>query len=131
VVPAEEWERKTHRRPTSPNSSWKRPCAVRESEVRYGVERPPAGERRDRLDIWLTEQVPLVRGRRLAVDAETANVWGRVMAQGQAAGHPPGMMGAFTAATVLRHESDPRHAQRPGFRHAGGQARQPVEQCPR
>ena len=42
--------------------------------------------------------------RLLAVDAETANTWGRVMAQGQAAGRPPGTMDAFIAATVLRHD---------------------------
>jgi toxin FitB len=75
------------------------------SELRHGIERLPAGARRDRLDIWLTEQVPQrFEKRLLAVDAETANVWGRVMAQGQAAGRPPGTMDAFIAATVLRHD---------------------------
>lgn len=75
------------------------------AELRHGIERLPAGARRQRLDSWLSEQVPLrFEDRLLAVDAETANVWGRVMAQGQAAGRPPGTMDAFIAATVLRHD---------------------------
>ena len=75
------------------------------AELRHGIDRLPAGARRRRLDAWLTEQVPLrFEGRLLVIDAETANVWGRVMARGQAAGHPPGTMDAFIAATVLRNE---------------------------
>ena len=74
------------------------------AELRHGIERLPACRRRQRLDAWLTEQVPLrFEERLLAVDAETANVWGRVIAQGQAAGRPPGTMDAFIAATVMRH----------------------------
>lgn len=74
------------------------------AELRHGIERLPAGRRRQWLDAWLTEQVPLrFEERLLAVDAETANVWGRVMAQGRAAGRPPGTMDAFIAATVMRH----------------------------
>ncbi len=75
------------------------------AELRHGIERLPAGARHDRLDTWLTEQVPQrFEQRLLAVDAETANLWGRVMAQGHAAGRPPGTMDAFIAATVLRHD---------------------------
>jgi toxin FitB len=29
------------------------------AELRHAIERMPAGTRRDRLDVWLTEQVPL------------------------------------------------------------------------
>lgn len=75
------------------------------AELRHGIERLAPGARRQRLDGWLTNQVPLrFEDRLLAVDAETANAWGRVMAQGQAAGRPPGTMDAFIAATVLRHD---------------------------
>lgn len=75
------------------------------AELRHGIERLAPGARRQRLDSWLTSQVPLrFEDRLLAVDAETANTWGRVMAQGQAAGRPPGTMDAFIAATVLRHD---------------------------
>lgn len=75
------------------------------AELRHGIEGLPAGARRDRLDTWLTEQVPQrFEERLLPVDAETANLWGRVMAQGQAAGRPPGTMDCFIAATVLQHD---------------------------
>ena len=75
------------------------------AELRHGVERLSPGARRDRLDIWLTEEVPLrFEARLLDVDAETANMWGRVMARGQAIGRAPSAMDAFIAAVVLRHD---------------------------
>ena len=75
------------------------------AELRHGIERLSPGARRDRLDAWLTEEMPLrFEDRLLDVDAETANMWGRVMARGQAAGRPPGAMDAFIAAVVLRHD---------------------------
>lgn len=74
-------------------------------ELRHGIERLPAGARRRRLDAWLTEEVPLrFEERLLAIDAETANIWGQLMARGEAAGRPPSTMDAFIAATVLRHD---------------------------
>jgi len=74
------------------------------AELRHGIERLSPGARRDRLDAWLTEEVPSrFEDRLLDVDAETANMWGRVMARGQAAGRPPSAMDAFIAAVVLRH----------------------------
>ena len=74
------------------------------AELRHGIERMPVGARRERLDDWLTEQVPArFEARLLPVDAETANSWGRVMARGQAAGRPVGTMDAFIAATAERH----------------------------
>lgn len=75
------------------------------AELRHGIERLAAGARRDRLDAWLTEQVPLrFEERLLPVDAETAHAWGRIMARGQAAGRPVGTMDAFIAATAERHD---------------------------
>jgi predicted nucleic acid-binding protein len=40
----------------------------------------------------------------LPVDIDTADLWGCVMARGQAAGRPPSAMDAFIAAAVLRHD---------------------------
>lgn len=75
------------------------------AELRHGVERLPGGARRERLDHWLTGELPQrFEERLLVIDAETANEWGRVMARGQAAGRPPATMDAFIAATVLRHD---------------------------
>ena len=75
------------------------------AELRHGIERLAPGARRDRLDVWLTQEVPLrFEERLLDVDAETANMWGRIMARGQAVGRPPSAMDAFIAAVTLRHD---------------------------
>jgi predicted nucleic acid-binding protein len=63
------------------------------AELRHGIERLPGGARRERLD-----RVPLrFEERLLTIDADTANVWGRIMAQGQvgiaAAGVAAGVAG--------------------------------------
>jgi predicted nucleic acid-binding protein len=74
------------------------------AELRYGIERMHAGSGRDRLDIWVSKQLPArFEARVLAVDPETADTWGRVMARGQAGGRPVGTMDAFIAATAERH----------------------------
>lgn len=75
------------------------------AELRHGIERMPAGARRDRLDAWLTGQLPArFEARMLPVDAATADGWGRIMARGQAAGRPVGTMDAFIAATAEQHD---------------------------
>lgn len=75
------------------------------AELRHGIERMPVGARRDRLDTWLTKQVPLrFENRVLPVDSETADTWGRIMARGQAIGRPVGNMDAFIAATAAQHD---------------------------
>ncbi|MEJ0045116.1 MAG: type II toxin-antitoxin system VapC family toxin [Rhodospirillales bacterium] len=75
------------------------------AELRRGVERMEAGARRDRLDAWLTDQVVLrFEGRVLAIDAGTADLWGRVVARGEAAGRPVGVMDGFIAATAEQHD---------------------------
>jgi toxin FitB len=74
------------------------------AELRRGVEKLPAGARRDRLDTWLSQQVPArFEARLLSVDAEIADRWGRVMALGGAGGRPVGTMDAFIAATAEQH----------------------------
>jgi predicted nucleic acid-binding protein len=75
------------------------------AELRHGVERLPAGARRERLDAWLTEDLPIrFEARVLPVDAGTANAWGKIMARRQAAGRPFGTMDAFIAATAEQRE---------------------------
>jgi predicted nucleic acid-binding protein len=75
------------------------------AEIRHGIERLPLGRRRDRLDGWLTEDLPRrFEGRILPVDTKAGDLWGRIMARGQAAGRPVGTMDAFIAATAERHD---------------------------
>jgi predicted nucleic acid-binding protein len=75
------------------------------AELRHGIELMPAGARRDRLDTWLTEQMPArFDSRVLSVDVATANAWGRIMARGRAGGRPVGAMDGFIAATAEQHD---------------------------
>jgi predicted nucleic acid-binding protein len=75
------------------------------AEIRHGIERLPHGNKRDRLDTWLTEDLPARFGDRiLPVDTNVGDHWGRIMARGQAGGRSVSTMDAFIAATAERHE---------------------------
>jgi len=74
------------------------------AELRYGIERLPAGRRRQRLDDWLRDEVPLrFEDRLLPIDATIAEAWGEVVAQRETIGRPIGVMDAFLAATARVH----------------------------
>ncbi len=71
------------------------------AELRYGVERMPAGSRRSRLEQWLRHELPLrFETRILPVDTQVAELWGRTVSLSEAVGRPIGVMDAFLAATV-------------------------------
>ena len=73
------------------------------AELRYGIERMPAGNRRRRLDEWLRNELPLrFEGRILAIDSATADAWGKIVARGEALG-PISVTDAFIAATAEVH----------------------------
>jgi len=75
------------------------------AELRYGVERLPAGARRRRLDSWLSDEIRTrFEARVLSVDAAIADIWGAVVARRNAAGRPIGNIDAFIAATAKHHE---------------------------
>lgn len=75
------------------------------AELRHGVERLADGQRKNALDLWLTEQLPeRFDDRLLGVDAETADHWGRIVARTQAAGRPIGAMDGFLAALAKQHK---------------------------
>lgn len=74
------------------------------AELRHGIERLPAGNRRRRLDAWLRDELPLrFEGRLLSVDQAVGERWGEVVARREAAGRPIGVMDAFIAATANVH----------------------------
>lgn len=75
------------------------------AELRYGVERLPAGRRRNRLEEWLQYELRLrFENRILPVDPTVAEAWGRTVSRSEAAGRPMGIMDAFLAATAETHE---------------------------
>jgi predicted nucleic acid-binding protein len=85
------------------------------AELRNGISILPLGRRRERLDTWLSAELPnRFEGRVLAVDVAVADKWGKITAAGKIAGRPIRAMDAFLAATavvydltlVTRNESD-------------------------
>jgi hypothetical protein len=74
------------------------------AELRYGIERMGAGQRRKRLDAWLRDGLPLrFEGRILSIDTVIADAWGRMTARSAAAGRPIGVTDALIAATAEVH----------------------------
>jgi toxin FitB len=74
------------------------------AEIRYGIERLPAGKRREHLAAWLIDDLPSrFEGRILDVDQRVAEAWGVMTARGQRAGANVTAMDAFFAATADVH----------------------------
>lgn len=79
--------------------------AVTVAELRYGVERLPAGQRRKKLRDWLLVDVARrFDGRVLGVDEAVAHTWGQVVAAAEALGRPIGVIDGFLGATALVHD---------------------------
>jgi predicted nucleic acid-binding protein len=75
------------------------------AELRYGVDRMPAGARRTRLEQWLRNELPLrFEGRILSVDRNVADAWGITVSRSEALGRPMAVMDAFLAATAEVHQ---------------------------
>ncbi|MDE1968555.1 MAG: type II toxin-antitoxin system VapC family toxin, partial [Alphaproteobacteria bacterium] len=78
--------------------------AVTLAELRYGVDRLPAGAKRKRLDLWLREELPLrFEARILSIDRVIADTCGKIFARCEMAGRPIEAMDAFIAATAEVH----------------------------
>jgi len=74
------------------------------AELRYGIDRMDAGKRRDRLEQWLQDELPLrFEGRILPIDLTVADAWGRLVSRGESVGRPISAMDAFLAATAEVH----------------------------
>jgi len=74
------------------------------AELRHAVERLASGARRKKLDSWLREELPLrFESRVLAVTAEVADEWGRVIARCEAGGRPLAAMDGLIASTAIVH----------------------------
>ena len=75
------------------------------AEIRHGIERLPAGDRRRRLDEWLRNDLALrFEGRIIGVDGAIADEWGRMIARREARGRPMSAMDALIAATAQVHD---------------------------
>ncbi len=74
-------------------------------EIRLGIETLPNGVRRNRLDVWLTQELePRFDARTLVVGQDTADLWARITARRRAAGRPISVTDAYLAATAEEHD---------------------------
>ncbi len=74
-------------------------------ELRYGVDRLPAGKRRRQLDQWLRQDLPQrFDSRILPIDVVVADAGGRIMARREAAGRRIEPSDALIAATATLHK---------------------------
>lgn len=71
-------------------------------EIRKGIEGLADGRRKERLRLWLEQDLPAwFEERILPVDAGVANRWGRMLASIE---RPTPAIDSLLAATALRHE---------------------------
>lgn len=74
------------------------------AEIRRGIELMSPGKRRDRLDSWLTRDLPArFEGRVLDINGRIAEAWGTIMARGRKAGLNVSVLDACFAATAEIH----------------------------
>ena len=70
-------------------------------EIRKGINKLPSGPRREALDNWLEQELPMYfSGRLLTLDAATADTWGQLCARVQ---RPLPAIDGLLAATALQH----------------------------
>ena len=75
------------------------------AELRYGIERLPAGRKSVQLQEWLeTELRSRFEGRVVVIDEAVAALWGKLLAKADAVGRPIGAMDGFLAATAAAHQ---------------------------
>lgn len=74
------------------------------AELRYGIERLPAGTKRANLEKWLEgELIPRFENRIFVMDGFAAMEWGRIKARAERMGRPISEMDAWMAATAAVH----------------------------
>jgi len=89
-------------------------------ELRKGVDRLARSRRRDRLEQWLTSELPdRFDGRMLPVDVAIADEWGRVLATAEQAGTAVNSIDALIAATASVHALQIVTRNVAHFRHLG------------
>ena len=73
-------------------------------ELRYGFELLPAGRRKRDLEAWLdTTIMAKFAGRIVPVDADIANLGGKLLAAAKVSGHTAETADALIAATAIVH----------------------------
>ena len=72
-------------------------------EIEKGISLLADGQKKDALEKWLSGLSERFGDRILAVDRETASIWGKITARGHVAGSVVPALDGLIAATALRH----------------------------
>jgi predicted nucleic acid-binding protein len=72
-------------------------------ELYYGIYKMPLGKRRNYFENWLDELIAAYRDETCFFDTESAQIWGRLLAQQRALGSERPAIDLQIAATALRH----------------------------
>jgi toxin FitB len=91
------------------------------AEIRYGIERLPAGEpSRGGLEAWLTSELrPWFADRLLDADEDVFLVWRRLVEKGKGLRHTFPQPDLFMAATAILHDLCVVTRNATDFRHTG------------
>ena len=101
------------------------------AELRFGIGRLDAGERRDELNRWLTHTVrPMFNQRVLPVTEDILFRWRVLMEEGRKAGHTYSQPDLIIAATALHHGFTVVTRDRDDFDKAGVTVINPWEETP-
>jgi predicted nucleic acid-binding protein len=74
-------------------------------EIRYGIELSPAGKKRERVEQWLTHDLPeRFEGRIVPIERHTADLTGRILARSRQEGWEMEAMDALIGATVMVYD---------------------------
>jgi toxin FitB len=105
--------------------------AVTLAELRFGIERLDAGERRDELSGWLTHTVrPMFHQRVLPVTEDILFRWRVLMEEGRKVGHTYSQPDLLIAATALHHGFTVVTRDRDDFDKAGVTVINPWQESP-
>lgn len=77
--------------------------AITIGELRRGIERLPAGKRKEQLRKWLAALCECLKGRILSFNTSTAHLWGQLKAKWDKAGLTIPSLDSQIAATAHRH----------------------------
>lgn len=106
--------------------------AVTLAELRFGIDRLDAGERRDALNRWLTHTVrPMFHQRVLPVTEDILFRWRVLMEEGRRVGHTYSQPDLIIAATALHHGLTVVTRDRDDFDKTGANVINPWEEPPR
>ena len=86
-------------------------------EIRFGIDRMPPGQRRQRFELWFAEGIENLVC--LPIDAATGIRWAQLLAKLRAAGRAMPIKDSLVAATALAHGLTVATRNIRDFRHAG------------